>query len=85
MKIMFRNLSRSTTKDNLVKLFQEFGDLNSLSLVMDKETNKSKGFGFAEMPDKKEAQKAIKQLNGKIVDGEKIRVKTVATSSKRGR
>ncbi len=82
---MFRNLSRSTTKDNLVKLFQEFGDLNSLSLVMDKETNKSKGFGFAEMPDKKEAQKAIKQLNGKIVDGEKIRVKTVATSSKRGR
>ncbi len=85
MKIMIRNLSRSTTKDSLVKMFQEFGDLNSLSLVMDKETNKSKGFGFAEMPDKKEAQKAIKQLNNKIVDGEKIRVKTVATSSKRGR
>ena len=80
---MIRNLARSTTKDNLVKLFQECGELNSLSLVMDKETNKSKGFGFAEMPDKKEAQKAIKKLNGMILDGEKIRVKTVATSSKR--
>ncbi len=85
MKIMIRNLSRSTTKDSLVKLFQEFGDLNSLSLVMDKETQKSKGFGFAEMPDKKEAQKAIKKLNGLVLDGEKIRVKTVATSSKRNR
>ena len=83
MKIMIRNLARSTTKDDLVKLFKEFGDLNSLSLVMDKETNKSKGFGFAEMPDKKEAQKAIKKLNGMILNGEKIRVKTVATSSKR--
>ena len=80
---MIRNLARSTTKDDLVKLFKEFGDLNSLSLVMDKETNKSKGFGFAEMPDKKEAQKAIKKLNGMILNGEKIRVKTVATSSKR--
>jgi len=82
---MIRNLSRSTTKDKLVKLFQEFGDLNSLNLVMDQETKKSKGFGFAEMPDKKEAQKAIKKLNGMILDGEKIRVKTVATSSRRGR
>jgi RNA recognition motif-containing protein len=85
MKIMIRNLARSTTKDQLVRLFQEFGDLNSLNLVLDKETRKSKGFGFAEMPDKKEAQKAIKKLNGMILDGEKIRVKTVATSSSKRR
>ncbi len=78
MKILFRNLSRLTTKDTIEKMLKEYGNVTSCSLVMDKDTRKSKGFGFAEMPVKIEAMKAIKKLNGKIVDGEKIRVKNVA-------
>lgn len=85
MKIMVRNLSKNTKKEQIITMLKEYGNLGSFNMVMDKATGKSKGFGFAEMPDKKEAQKAIKALNGKIVDGEKIRVKTVATSRSKGR
>lgn len=80
-----RNLARVTTKDQMQELFRQYGNVSSINIVMDKETKKSKGFGFVEMPDKKEGQKAIKALNGKIIDGEKIRVKTVATSRNRSR
>ncbi len=82
---MLRNLARHTTKDKLLEMLKEYGNVTSINLVMDKETRKSKGFGFAEMPNKIEAKKAIKALNGKIVDGEKIRVKTVATSRSKRR
>jgi RNA recognition motif-containing protein len=85
MKIMVRNLSKNTKKEQIIELLRQYGNLGSFNLVMDRGTGKSKGFGFAEMPDKKEAQKAIKALNGKVIDGEKIRVKTVATSRKKGK
>ena len=82
---MVRNLSKNTKKEQIIELLRQYGNLGSFNLVMDRGTGKSKGFGFAEMPDKKEAQKAIKALNGKVIDGEKIRVKTVATSRKKGK
>lgn len=77
---MMRNLARCTTKDQLLTIFKAFGEVASLNLVIDKETRKSKGFGFAEMPNDIEAKKAIKAMNGKDLDGSKIRVKVVATS-----
>lgn len=75
MKILIRNLNRSTTEAELKELFEAYGTVQSCVLVMDKETGASKGFGFAEMPKVGEAKAAMKNLNGKIIDGDKIRVK----------
>ncbi len=75
MKILVRNLDRSTTEEELTILFSEFGAVQSCSLVMDKATGVSKGFGFLEMPKPGEAKAAIKNLNQKTVGKNAIRVK----------
>lgn len=75
MKLLIRNLSRSTTEADLLDLFESYGTVQSCTLVMDKEKGTSKGFGFAEMPKVGEAKAAMKALNGKLVDDNKIRVK----------
>ncbi len=75
MKILVRNLSRQTTEAELLALFKEYGDVQSCTVVMDKATKISKGFGFVEMPRAGEAKVAIKQLNAREIDGKKIRVK----------
>jgi len=76
MKILVRNLNRSTTEDQLHELFQPFGTVSTCILVMDERTGQSKGFGFVEMPVKEEGKRAIGRLDGKLVHGVKIRVKT---------
>ena len=75
MKLIARNLSRETTEAELTALFAEFGLVESCTLVMDKDTGKSKGFGFVEMPKHIEAKTAIKRLNAKKIAGSVIRVK----------
>jgi RNA recognition motif-containing protein len=75
MKILVRNLSRKMTQQNIHELFSEFGDIEDCTLVMDKETGKSKGFAFVEMPYDDEAKAAIKGLNQTELDGSRIRVK----------
>ncbi len=75
MKLLIRNLDRSTTEDALRDLFAAHGSVQSCSLVMDQRTGGSKGFGFVEMPKQGEAKAAMKHLNGQEVDGNKIRVK----------
>jgi len=75
MKIIIRNLSRETTETQLRALFEEFGEVASCDLVLDKVTGKSKGFGFAEMPLDKHAKFAIKKLNDRNVQNSRIRVK----------
>jgi len=75
MKLLIRNLSRSTTEEEVLELFESYGTVQSCILVMDKEKGGSKGFGFVEMPKVGEAKAAMKGLNGKDVDGNKIRVK----------
>jgi len=75
MKLLIRNLSRTTTEAELLSLFENYGTVQSCTLVMDKETGKSKGFGFVEMPKPGEAKAAMKNLNGKNIAGNKIRVK----------
>lgn len=73
-KIYIGNLSYSTTEDTLRNQFSQFGQVESVSIIMDKFTNKSKGFGFVEMTDEKEADDAIATLNQKEIDGRKVRV-----------
>jgi len=75
MKLLVRNLARTTTENMLLTMFEAHGMVQSCTLVMDKKTGDSKGFGFIEMPKAGEAKIAIKMLNGKEIDGSKVRVK----------
>lgn len=75
MKILVRNLSRETTREELLALFQSFGMVQSCDLVMDQHTGKSKGFAFINMPRAGEAKVAIKTLNGTEIGGSTVRVK----------
>lgn len=75
MKLLIRNLSRSTTEKELSSLFEEYGTVQSCDLVLDKTTGGSKGFAFVEMPKIGEAKAAMKNLNNKNIDDNKIRVK----------
>jgi len=75
MKILIRNLDRSTTEDDLKALFVEYGAVQSCTLVLDKNTGDSKGFAFVEMPKPGEAKAAIRNLNYASVANRKIRVK----------
>ena len=79
MKLLIRNLARSTTEKVLREMFDAFGAVQSCTLVMDKKTGTSKGFGFVEMPNPGEAKAAMKTLNGNEVDGSRIRVKKAYT------
>ena len=78
MKLLIRNLARSTTEAQLRAMFEAHGTVQSCTLVMDKETGNSKGFGFIEMPRQGDAKAARKSLDGKDVDGSRIRVKNAA-------
>lgn len=75
MKILIRNLARTTTEQELTAFFSVFGVVQSCDLVLDQATGKSKGFAFVEMPKAGEAKVAIKKLNNQEVAGNKIRVK----------
>ena len=75
MKLLVRNLARTTTQADILALFEAHGTVESCPLVMDAETGQSKGFGFVEMPDDTEANSAIEALNGQKIDQSKIRVK----------
>jgi RNA recognition motif-containing protein len=75
MKLLARNLSRSTTEQELRVLFSAHGSVTECNLVLDQETGKSKGFAFVEMPDEKEAKLALTNLHETKVANNKIRVK----------
>ena len=72
MNIYVGNLSREVTKDDLLEAFEEFGQVESVKIIMDKVSGESRGFGFVEMPAEAEAQSAINGLNGKEVKGETL-------------
>ena len=75
MKLLVRNLSRSTTEQEIRILFSTHGSVNECNLVLDQKTGKSKGFAFVEMPNEKEAKSAISALHETRVASNRIRVK----------
>ena len=79
MKLLVRNLARFTTEKQLLSLFEAHGKVQFCTLVKDKETGKSKGFGFVEMPKPGEARVAMIAINGTDIDGNRIRVKKAET------
>ncbi|HEY5744021.1 MAG TPA: RNA-binding protein [Terrimicrobiaceae bacterium] len=72
MKLYVGNLSFQTTEGALEELFTQFGTVTEAMLVMDKMTQRPRGFGFVTMGSSDEAQKAIEALNGKNVDGRNL-------------
>lgn len=72
MNLYIGNIPYSISESELTDLFANFGEVSSLNVVKDKVTNRSKGFGFIEMPDDSAASAAINELNGKEINGRKI-------------
>lgn len=75
MKLLIRNLPRSTTEPELLALFETHGAVQSCKLVLDQKSGGSKGFAFVEMPKPGEAKAAMKKLNGTDIAGKRVRVK----------
>jgi cold-inducible RNA-binding protein len=73
-KLYVGNLSFDTSSEQLQTIFSETGTVQSASIVEDRETGRSRGFGFVEMSTKEEAQAAISALDGKDVDGRNLKV-----------
>jgi RNA recognition motif-containing protein len=74
MNIFIGNLSYNVTEEDLRQAFEAFGQVTSTSVVKDQESDRSKGFGFVEMPEQGEAQSAILALNGQAFKGRTITV-----------
>jgi len=68
-KLYVGNLAYSITDDSLNQAFSEFGTVNSAKVMMDRDTGRSKGFGFVEMGSPQDAQAAIRGMHGKTIDG----------------
>ena len=74
MKLYVGNLSFNTTSDGLAELFGTVGTVDSANIIEDRETGRSRGFGFVEMPSDEEGQDAIAKLDGKEIDGRTLKV-----------
>jgi RNA recognition motif-containing protein len=74
MNIYVGNLSYGMSEGDLREAFSAFGEVSSVKILMDRETGRSRGFGFVEMPNQSEAEAAVAQLNGKDVQGRALRV-----------
>jgi RNA recognition motif-containing protein len=84
MNLYVGNLVFDVTEDDLKKLFEPFGQVTEVRMIMDKFTGKTKGFGFVEMPSKEEAEKAIAELNGKDMKGRAMTVNEAKPKTDRG-
>jgi RNA recognition motif-containing protein len=74
MNIYVGNLPFRATSDDLERLFGQYGQVDSAAVIMDRDTGRSRGFGFVEMANNDEARRAIEELDGYDHDGRKLRV-----------
>jgi RNA recognition motif-containing protein len=84
MKLYVGNLSFKTSSDDLQQLFSQAGTVESASVVEDRETGRSRGFGFVEMSSKEEGEAAIAQFNGKEINGRNLNVNEAKPREDRG-
>jgi RNA recognition motif-containing protein len=84
MKLYVGNLSFQTSSDDLQQLFAQAGTVESASVVEDRETGRSRGFGFVEMSSPEEGAKAIEQFNGKEFNGRNLTVNEARPREDRG-
>ncbi|MGK7396640.1 MAG: RNA recognition motif domain-containing protein [Candidatus Cyclobacteriaceae bacterium M3_2C_046] len=85
MNIFVANLNYKIQKDYLQSIFEEYGVVDSAKVIMDRETGRSKGFGFVEMPNDDEALAAIEELDGTELEGKEIVVKKANPKSQDSR
>ena len=85
MNIYLGNLATTTTEEYLKTLFAEFGEIESIKVIKDRFSGRSKGFGFIEMPSNSEAEQAILALNGNRIDGNNIKVRAADSGRKRSK
>jgi RNA recognition motif-containing protein len=84
-KLYVGGLSYSTTEDTLRSLFAEYGEIESISAITDRDTGRPKGFAFVEMATDQAAQAAISALNGTTIDDREIKVDKTKPQAERGR
>src|SRR2546426_4912423 len=84
MKLYVGNLSFQTSSEDLQQLFAQAGTVESASVVEDRDTGRSRGFGFVEMSSKEEGEAAIAQFNGKEVNGRALNVNEAKPRENRG-
>jgi len=84
MNIYVSNLSFHTSEEDLKDLFSKYGSVTSAKIIMDRTTNRSRGFAFVEMPSEEEGSAAIKGLNGKDVQGRALSVSVAREKEDRG-
>ena len=84
MNIYVGNLAREVTEDDLREAFAAFGQVSTATVIKDKFSGESRGFGFVEMPSKNEAQTAIDEMNGKDLKGRTINVNEARPKTDRG-
>jgi RNA recognition motif-containing protein len=84
MNIYVGNLSHETTEDDLRQAFEAFGQVESATIIKDRFSDESRGFGFVEMPSRNEAQTAIEEMNGKELQGRAINVNEARPKATRG-
>jgi RNA recognition motif-containing protein len=85
MRIYVGNLSFNVVEEDLRALFQEFGQVDSITIITDNYTGQSKGFGFVEIPNRDEALKAIEGLNGREIKGRALTVNEARPKPEGGR
>lgn len=83
MNIYVSNLPFAVIDEDLRSYFAEYGEVTSAKVIVDKYTNRSKGFGFVEMSDNEAAQKAIAELDGATVEGRSIKVSVAKPKEER--
>jgi RNA recognition motif-containing protein len=83
MNMYVSNLSFNTQDDDLRKLFEPFGEVSSAKVITDRESGRSRGFGFVEMKTDTEAKEAIKSLHNKEIDGRSMSVTVAREKSSR--
>ena len=83
-KLYVGNLAFQTTSEQLQTMFAQAGTVESVSLIEDRETGRSRGFGFVEMSTKEEGAAAIQQFNGKDLDGRALKVNEAKPREDRG-
>lgn len=85
MNIYVGSLQYDITEDELRSIFEAYGAVDSVKIIMDKFSGRSKGFGFIEMPESAEAEQAIQSLNGSEISGRKVIVNLATEKKERPR
>lgn len=84
MNMYVSNLSFHTSEEDLKDLFSKYGSVDSAKIIMDRETNRSRGFAFVEMPSEEDGNAALNGLNGKEIQGRALSVSVARQREERG-